>query len=62
MRLSAEDQNTTIVAIDNLKQETKDLMEFLNKYTDFKVIVLQLERRVGNNLEVIIPKLYGVEI
>lgn len=53
---------TIIVAMDNLTQETKDLIEFLNKHTDFKVIALQVGRHVGNNVEVILPKLYGVEI
>ena len=53
---------TIIVAMDNLTPETKNLMEFLNKHTDFKVLALQVERYVGGEIEVILPKIYGVEI
>ncbi|MEM2423466.1 MAG: hypothetical protein QXM00_03180 [Candidatus Bathyarchaeia archaeon] len=48
---------TIIVAMDNLTQETKNLMEFLNKHTDFKVLALQVERYVGGEIEVILPKI-----
>jgi len=53
---------TIIIAMDNLTEETKKLMEFLNKHTDFKVLALQVERYIGGEIEVILPKIYGIEI
>ncbi|MBT0160540.1 hypothetical protein G4O51_11220 [Candidatus Bathyarchaeota archaeon A05DMB-2] len=51
-----------MIAMDSVTRQVKDLIEFLNKHTDFKILALEVERYVGDGLEVILPHVYGEEI
>jgi hypothetical protein len=51
-----------LIAMDKVTQQVKDLIEFLKKKTDFRVMALEVKRYVGDGLEVIIPQIYGEEI
>ncbi len=52
-----------LIAMDNVTQQVKDLIEFLNKKTNFKVLALELEHHVGDDqIEIILPRTYGEEI
>jgi len=48
--------------MDSITQQVKDLVKFLNGHTDFKVIILDVARYVGEGLEVVLPQIYGEEI
>ena len=48
--------------MDNITEQVKILIEFLNKHTNIKFLALELKRYVGDGLEIIIPYIYGKEI
>lgn len=51
-----------MIAMDSVTRQVKDLIEFMNKHTDFRVLALEIERYMGDGLEIILPRTYGEEI
>jgi len=51
-----------MIAMDAVTPQIKDLIQFLKKHTDFKVMALDLERYEGDGLEITLARTYGEEI
>ncbi|MEM2910541.1 MAG: hypothetical protein QXO01_05720 [Nitrososphaerota archaeon] len=58
----SEARYNILIVIDSVTPQMKDLIEFLNKHTSFKVLALQVKRYVDDKLEIIVPEVYGTEI
>lgn len=51
-----------IVVMDSIDEQTKILIEFLNKHTDFKILGLEILYYCKDDLEVLQPNVFGEEI
>jgi hypothetical protein len=52
-----------VIAVDSITEELKDMVEFINKHTisDVEVLALELGYVASENVEILIPEVYGEE-
>jgi len=50
-----------IVLMDHIDDKIKKLVNFLNDYSTFSIFLIEYRRYVDDNVEIIIPTLYGTE-
>ena len=51
-----------IVLMDSIDQRLKDLITFINQKSEFTIYGVEVERYAYEDLDIVIPKLYGAEV